>query len=65
MKHIVFMSGGAGSYCAAKRVIERHGKQDVILLFQDVLIEDADLYEFLNKAESFLDVPITRIFQDP
>lgn len=61
MNHIVFMSGGAGSYCAAKRVIERHGKQDVILLFQDVLIEDADLYDFLNKAESFLDVPITRI----
>lgn len=61
MKHVVFLSGGAGSYIAAKRVIEKHGKDDVILLFQDVLIEDEDLYTFLSQVESFLGIPITRI----
>lgn len=36
MKHVVMFSGGIGSWATAKRVIERHGKQDVILLFADV-----------------------------
>lgn len=36
MKHVVMFSGGIGSWATAKRVIERHGKQDVVLLFADV-----------------------------
>jgi hypothetical protein len=48
--HIVSFSGGAGSYCAAKRVIEQHGKENVHLVFCDVLIEDADLYRFIKEA---------------
>jgi hypothetical protein len=61
MKHIVMFSGGLGSFFAAKRVIDLYGPQDVILLFSDTLIEDEDLYRFLNDAENYFGIPITRI----
>ena len=47
MKRIVQFSGGLASYFAAKRVVERHGAQDVILLFADTLIESDDLYRIM------------------
>ncbi|MCA0972257.1 hypothetical protein LCM20_16735 [Halobacillus litoralis] len=50
MKHIVFYSGGLGSWATAKRVIDRYGKEDVICLFTDTLIEDDDLYRFLLET---------------
>jgi len=43
-------SGGIGSWATAKRVVERHGPDDVQLLFTDTLIEDEDLYRFLPEA---------------
>jgi hypothetical protein len=43
-------SGGVGSWAAAKRVAEAHGTDDLVLLFTDTLIEDADLYRFLGEA---------------
>jgi len=43
-------SGGVGSWAAAKRVAERFGTADMVLLFTDTLIEDADLYRFLGEA---------------
>jgi 3'-phosphoadenosine 5'-phosphosulfate sulfotransferase (PAPS reductase)/FAD synthetase len=43
-------SGGVGSWAAAKRVAERHGTEHLTLLFTDTLIEDADLYRFLDEA---------------
>lgn len=43
-------SGGAASWAAAKRVAERHGTESLTLLFCDTLIEDADLYRFLEEA---------------
>lgn len=52
MKHIVFYSGGLGSWATAKRLVERYGKEDVILLFTDTLIEDEDLYRFLIESTS-------------
>jgi 3'-phosphoadenosine 5'-phosphosulfate sulfotransferase (PAPS reductase)/FAD synthetase len=61
MKHIVFFSGGLGSFFTAKRVIERHGKENTILLFTDTKTEDKDLYRFLNDAEQYFGVPITYI----
>lgn len=61
MKHIIFYSGGIGSYSAAKRVIEQQGKEDVILLFTDTLIEDEDLYRFLSETVNDLGVEIVRI----
>lgn len=54
MKHIVFYSGGLGSWAAARRVIEKEGIENVILLFTDTLIEDEDLYRFLlETAQQF------------
>lgn len=50
MNHVVMFSGGAGSWAAAKRVAERHGTNDLILLFADTMMEDDDLYRFLDEA---------------
>lgn len=50
MKHIVSFSGGLGSWMAAKRVAEKHGTENLYLVFTDVLIEDDDLYRFLHEA---------------
>lgn len=61
MKHIVNFSGGACSFWAAHRVIQKHGKENTILLFADTLIEDEDLYAFNTHASQILGVPITRI----
>lgn len=48
--HVVMFSGGAGSWAAAKRVAERHGTDNLKLLFADTLGEDADLYRFLIEG---------------
>lgn len=61
MKHIVFYSGGIGSWAAAKRVIVKYGKQDTILLFTDTLIEDEDLYRFIQETVSEMGVEFHRI----
>ena len=50
MKHVVMFSGGAASWATAKRVAERHGTDDLTLLFADTNTEDADLYRFLHQA---------------
>lgn len=55
MKHVISLSGGIGSYAAARRVVE--GAQpgdDVVLLFADTKIEDADLYRFLQDTVRYL-----------
>jgi hypothetical protein len=54
-------SAGSGSWAAAMRTIERHGKDDVELLFADAQIEDPDAYRFLDDAEKQLGVPLHRI----
>ena len=56
MKHVVFFSGGICSYCAAKRVVGKYGKENVITLFTDTLIEDEDLYRFISDAIGVLGV---------
>jgi len=61
IKHLVMFSGGACSYMAAKRVIERHGKEGVVLLFADTLIEDPTLYEFLDASAEKLGVQLVKI----
>lgn len=50
MKHVVHLSGGIGSWMAAKRVAAKFGTKDLILLFADTLMEDEDLYRFLDEA---------------
>ena len=50
MKRVVMFSGGVGSWAAAKRVAERHGTDDLTLLFADTKTEDADTYRFMREA---------------
>lgn len=58
---VVFFSGGACSYCAAKRVIENVGKENVVLLFTDTKIEDEDLYRFIDEAAEKLGAELIKI----
>ena len=60
-KHIVQYSGGVCSFFAALRVIQRFGTDTVVLLFADTLMEDEDLYRFLEETAAYLKVPITYI----
>lgn len=60
-KRIVSFSGGVGSWACAKEVVRLHGKEDVVLLFSDVMMEDEDLYRFLEEASADIGIPITRI----
>ncbi len=50
LSHVVSFSGGAGSWYAARRVVEQYGSDNVYLLFADTKIEDEDLYRFVNEA---------------
>ena len=61
MKHVVMFSGGVGSCMTAKRVAEAHGSDDTILLFADTMMEDEDLYRFLEAASDKLGVSLERI----
>lgn len=61
MKAVVQMSGGTGSYGAAQRTIAEFGRDNVTLLFADVLIEDEDLYRFLDEVCELMGIPLTRI----
>lgn len=59
--HVVSFSGGACSFWAAYRAIERVGKDKITLLFADTKMEDEDLYRFNREASEYLGVPITTI----
>src|SRR5437868_3892453 len=61
MKHVVMFSGGIGSWAAAKRVASRSATKDLTLLFSDTLIEDADLYRFLDDAAANIGVTLIRV----
>lgn len=58
MKHVVMFSGGLGSWLTARRVADKHGPDDLTLLFADVkgdstsphVGEDEDTYRFINEA---------------
>jgi len=50
MKHVVMFSGGIGSWVTAKRVAEKYGTSDLILVFADTLTEDPDLYRFIVEG---------------
>lgn len=57
----VQLSGGAASYIAAKFTLEECGHEGVSLVFADTLIEDEDLYRFLDDVEKYLNHPIIKI----
>jgi hypothetical protein len=58
MKHVVMFSGGIGSWATARRVAEKHGTDNLVLLFADVggqhtsphAGEDEDCYRFIDEA---------------
>lgn len=62
-------SGGIGSWMTAKRVVDRHGPDDVVLLFADVkghsasphLGEDEDTYRFIREAAGQLRAPLVTV----
>lgn len=56
-------SGGINSWCAAKRVLEQHGKAGVVLVFADTGCEDADLYRFLDETADRFGVRLVRMQQ--
>ena len=54
MTHVVQFSSGAGSAGAAKRVADRYGTDDLVLLFADVNGEHGDNYRFLREAAEWI-----------
>ena len=50
-EHIIFYSGGLGSFATAYRVYEKLGSmENITLLFTDTLIESNDLYRFIIET---------------
>lgn len=61
IQRVVMFSGGSGSWGAARRVADEHGTDGLALLFADTLIEDPDLYRFLDEAAADIGVPLIRV----
>lgn len=61
MKYIVNVSGGLTSYEALRRTIERYGVENTVGVFADTLIEDPDLYRFLDDQDKLFGITINRI----
>jgi len=59
-KRVVLFSGGVGSFQAAYQVLAREAKKDTQLWFFDTLVEDEDLYRFLDDCEEYFSMPILR-----
>lgn len=59
MDAVVMFSGGVGSWMAAKRAVQTH--DNVTLLFTDTLIEDRDLYRFLDEAAADVGAPLVKV----
>jgi 3'-phosphoadenosine 5'-phosphosulfate sulfotransferase (PAPS reductase)/FAD synthetase len=55
------LSGGAGSWEVARRVVAEHGIDQTTLLFADTLVEDLDLYRFLDDVSKCFNLSITRV----
>ena len=61
INHIVQFSGGVCSFFAAKRVVEKFGTAETVLLFADTKMEDEDLYRFIDEGAAYLKCPLVRI----
>lgn len=61
MRCVVFFSGGLMSWAAAKRAVAIYGAANTTLLFTDTLIEDPDLYRFLDEAAKNVGAPLVKI----
>lgn len=54
IKACVHFSGGLMSWGAAKLACDKYGKENVVLLFSDVGVEDPDVYRFLVQGAAAL-----------
>lgn len=61
IKNLVLFSGGACSWAAAKRVVEKHGTDGTVLLFADTKMEDEDLYRFIDEAADNVGATLVKI----
>ena len=52
--HVISFSGGMGSFAEAEACVSKYGKENVVTLFADTLIEDKDLYRFMKECSAFL-----------
>lgn len=59
--HVVQYSGGIESWAAAQRVAAAYGTSNLVLLFADTLVEDPDLYRFLDQSAEQIGVKVTRV----
>lgn len=57
-KAVIMFSSGISSWAAGKRYVEQHGKEGVVLLFADTLIEDEDNYRFLRESAENIGCPL-------
>lgn len=68
-KFVVMFSGGIGSWASAKRIVQQHGTDGVVLLFTDVkgdnpdpnIGEDEDTYRFIDDAVAELGCQYVRL----
>jgi hypothetical protein len=68
-KFVVMFSGGIGSWASAKRIVQEHGTDGVVLLFTDVkgdnpnphIGEDEDTYRFIDDAVAELGCTYVRL----
>ena len=60
-KFVVMYSGGAGSWAAARRIVDRHGAENVVLLFADTNMEDKDLYRFVAESVAKFGCELVRL----
>lgn len=58
MKQVASFSTGRSSAIMWKRLVDRYGKDDVIVVAMDTRIEDEDNYRFARDMERFMDMPI-------
>ena len=59
--YVVMFSGGIASWAAARRLVDRDGPDDMVLLFTDTMTEDPDLYRFLDEAAEDIGAPLVKI----
>ena len=61
IKHVVSFSGGMGSFAEAKSCVDKFGKENVLLLFADTLMEDEDLYRFKDECIALLECELVTL----
>jgi hypothetical protein len=61
MKHVSSYSGGGASWYTSELLSRRFGKENVINLFADTLIEDEDTYRFIDETTKKSGIELVRV----